>query len=74
MTMTREQADKVVREMLANQIGMMPVSIDDYWVTARGLRVRYWQPGRFGRDVVPAEHTIPMPRAEAQALVEAGGE
>ena len=72
--MTREQVDKLVWEMLAKQIGLRPASIEDYWVTARGLRVRYWQPGRFGRELLPAEHTIPMPRAEAQALVDAGGE
>lgn len=71
--MTREQADQVVREMLANQIGMMPVSIDDYWVTARGLRVRYVGT-RLANLELTQEGLIPMPRAEAQALVDAGGE
>ena len=67
--MTREQAYQVVREMLANKIGMMPVSIDDYWVTARGLRVRY-----VGTRLANLEGLIAMPRTEAQALVDAGGE
>lgn len=73
--MTREQADKAVCDMVATVLPFQVTSVEEYWVTSRGLRVRYWQPGRFGGEVLlPAEFTLPMPRAEAQALVDAGGE
>jgi len=71
--MTREEADKVVWERLANELGMRPLAVGEYWVTSIGLRVRLARSIQTG-DAVMAEHTLRMPRAEAQALVDAGGE
>ena len=68
MTMTREQADKAVKDLFPNAL-----SIEDYWVTARGLRVRYVGT-RLANLELTQEGLIPMPRAEAQALVDAVGE
>ena len=66
--MTREQADKAVKDLFP-----FSLRIEDYWVTARGLRVKHVC-GAGGNLELTQEGLIPMPRAEAQALVDAGGE
>lgn len=72
--MTREEADEVVTEKLREVLPNCVRLVEDYWVTAKGLRVRFRRTWIAETEGVSPEHTLPMPRAEAQALVDAGGE